>query len=156
MRPIREFAPAKVNLTLRVLGRRSDGYHELESLVAFAAEVGDIVTLDTCQPIGVTMAGPFAGSIAGVNLVETMPYGLAGPAGMDPKVVDVIYKAFNVAMNDKRHLDLLAKYDMEMFNMPPAEFSEWALAEVDRQQALIAKFAEKAESKADTKADAKK
>ena len=92
----------------------------------------------------------------GVNLVETMPYGLAGPAGMDPKVVDVIYKAFNVAMNDKRHLDLLAKYDMEMFNMPPAEFSKWALAEVDRQQALIAKFAEKADAKADTKADAKK
>ena len=31
-----EFAPAKVNLTLRVLGRRSDGYHEIESLVVFA------------------------------------------------------------------------------------------------------------------------
>ena len=92
----------------------------------------------------------------GVNLVETMPYGLAGPAGMDPKVVDVIYKAFNVAMNDKRHLDLLAKYDMEMFNMPPAEFSKWALAEVDLQQALITKFSEKADAKADAKSDAKK
>src|SRR5438477_518435 len=35
-----EFAPAKVNLTLHVLGRRPDGYHEIESLVVFA-DVGD-------------------------------------------------------------------------------------------------------------------
>src|SRR6266849_1736872 len=38
-----EKAPAKVNLTLRVLGRRADGYHDIESLVAFAG-VGDALT----------------------------------------------------------------------------------------------------------------
>src|SRR5437762_12370877 len=37
------FAPAKVNLTLHVLGRRRDGYHELESLVVFA-DAGDQLT----------------------------------------------------------------------------------------------------------------
>jgi 4-diphosphocytidyl-2-C-methyl-D-erythritol kinase len=37
-------APAKVNLTLRIRGRRADGYHELESLVAFAG-CGDRLTL---------------------------------------------------------------------------------------------------------------
>ena len=43
--PVRtEFAPAKVNLTLAVLGRRADGYHWLDSLVAFAG-VGDRLTL---------------------------------------------------------------------------------------------------------------
>ncbi len=69
MTKFKEFAPAKINLTLRVLGRRPDGYHELESLVAFA-DVGDWVTLDVSKPVGVTTSGPFAGSIAGANLVE--------------------------------------------------------------------------------------
>ena len=41
---VREFAPAKINLALHVLGRRDDGYHELDSIVAFA-DVGDELTL---------------------------------------------------------------------------------------------------------------
>ena len=36
--PKSEFAPAKINLTLEVSGRRGDGYHELRSLVAFARD----------------------------------------------------------------------------------------------------------------------
>lgn len=43
MTGIAEAAPAKLNLYLHVTGRRPDGYHELDSLVAFA-EVGDTVT----------------------------------------------------------------------------------------------------------------
>ena len=39
-----EDAPAKINLTLAVLGRRRDGYHLLESLVAFA-DIGDRLSL---------------------------------------------------------------------------------------------------------------
>ena len=50
-----ENAPAKVNLTLRVLGRRADGYHEIESLVAFA-EIGDTVEMEagSGQPLEIT------------------------------------------------------------------------------------------------------
>ena len=66
----REFAPAKINLTLEVLGKRPDGYHELNSLVAFAG-AGDVITLDTGAPRGVSTSGPFAASIAGANLIET-------------------------------------------------------------------------------------
>lgn len=54
-----DFAPAKVNLTLHILGRRSDGYHELESLVAFA-DIGDELTLDLSAPPGLSIDGPFA------------------------------------------------------------------------------------------------
>jgi 4-diphosphocytidyl-2-C-methyl-D-erythritol kinase len=54
-------APAKVNLTLHVLGRRAtDGYHVLESLVAFAG-TADRLTLDPGAPLGLTVSGPTAG-----------------------------------------------------------------------------------------------
>lgn len=62
-----ELARAKINLTLRVLGRRPDGYHDLESLVVFA-DVGDLVTLEVGSEPAVTMTGPFASKVAGENL----------------------------------------------------------------------------------------
>ena len=54
-----EPAPAKVNLTLRVLGRRADGYHELESLVAFAG-VGDALTFAPGDALTLAVSGPTA------------------------------------------------------------------------------------------------
>lgn len=56
-------APAKVNLSLRVLGRRADGYHELDSLVAFAG-VGDELSLSPDEPAGVQVSGPFAAGLS--------------------------------------------------------------------------------------------
>ena len=67
--PIIERASPKVNLTLRVLGRRRDGYHELESLVAFARDIADQIKFVPGLSRAVTASGPFAGSIAGENLV---------------------------------------------------------------------------------------
>jgi len=57
-----EKAPAKINLSLHVTGRRADGYHLLDSLVAFA-DVGDILTLDPAAPPGLTLSGPGAGAL---------------------------------------------------------------------------------------------
>jgi 4-diphosphocytidyl-2-C-methyl-D-erythritol kinase len=54
-----ESAPAKVNLTLRVLGRRSDGYHEIESLVAFA-EFGDRLRFSPGGELTLAVNGPTA------------------------------------------------------------------------------------------------
>jgi 4-diphosphocytidyl-2-C-methyl-D-erythritol kinase len=65
-----EDAPAKVNLTLRVLGRRADGYHEIESLVAFAG-VGDALSFAPGGALALNVRGPSAaeaGATAG-NLV---------------------------------------------------------------------------------------
>ena len=65
-----EKAYAKINLTLRVLGRRPDGYHELESLVAFA-DLADTLTLNPGGEDALDISGPFAGACGPVedNLV---------------------------------------------------------------------------------------
>jgi 4-diphosphocytidyl-2-C-methyl-D-erythritol kinase len=54
------FAPAKLNLTLHVTGRRSDGWHLLDSLVVFA-DAGD--TVEPGDAPGLTLDGPFAAGL---------------------------------------------------------------------------------------------
>lgn len=69
MTPHRDIAWAKLNLTLKVLGRRADGCHELRSLVAFAG-VGDTVELEP-EPgiLDLRAEGPFAAALDGANLI---------------------------------------------------------------------------------------
>jgi len=73
-----EKAPAKINLTLRVLGRRADGYHDIESLVAFAG-VGDALTFTPGDDLALTVGGPTAAAAGDVanNLVLTAAHALA-------------------------------------------------------------------------------
>jgi len=56
-----EKAPAKINLTLHVCGRRDDGYHDLESLVVFAG-VHDLLMLEPDAALSIQVSGPTAGA----------------------------------------------------------------------------------------------
>ena len=53
------FAPAKINLTLHVTGQRPDGYHLLDSLVAFA-DIGDTVSASVAPGLSLSVTGPMA------------------------------------------------------------------------------------------------
>jgi 4-diphosphocytidyl-2-C-methyl-D-erythritol kinase len=59
MPALTEDARAKVNLTLRVVGRRVDGYHELESMVAFA-DCADRLSLTPGSKLNLATTGPLA------------------------------------------------------------------------------------------------
>ncbi len=83
----------------------------------------------------------------GIDLSETSPYGLAGPAGMDPAVVTTIYGAFKKAQHDPKHLELLKKFDMDMFELGPKEYTDWVMKEIDRQGRIVATHAENAEKR---------
>ncbi len=78
------FAPAKVNLYLHVTGRRDDGYHELDSLVAFV-DVGDRLTAEPAASLSLAVQGPEAadlGAIGDDNLVLRAARLLADRAGI--------------------------------------------------------------------------
>lgn len=57
--PLTVMAPAKVNLYLRVTGRRDDGYHTLDSLVCFA-DIGDRIMVEPAAEFAFAVRGPFA------------------------------------------------------------------------------------------------
>jgi 4-diphosphocytidyl-2-C-methyl-D-erythritol kinase len=98
VRPLEEQAPAKVNLDLRVTGRRADGYHELDSIVAFTAWA-DRLTFACDSQLGLELQGPFAAALAGQsdNLVLQAARRLADHAGCPPHVRITLDKRIPVA-----------------------------------------------------------
>jgi 4-diphosphocytidyl-2-C-methyl-D-erythritol kinase len=79
-------ARAKVNLWLKVVGRRGDGYHLLDSMVAFA-DLADTVEVAPAGELALEIAGPQAGTLAqeSDNLALKAARSLAAKAGVAPR-----------------------------------------------------------------------
>ena len=61
---VTEIAKAKINLALHVLGRRDDGYHELDSVVGFA-DIGDQLTITMSDKLSLQCGGQFGHEVPG-------------------------------------------------------------------------------------------
>lgn len=59
---LKRLAPAKINLALHVTGKRSDGYHLLDSLVVFADQ-GDILAFEAADDLSLIVDGPFSDGV---------------------------------------------------------------------------------------------
>jgi 4-diphosphocytidyl-2-C-methyl-D-erythritol kinase len=120
-------ALAKVNLTLRVLGRRANGYHDIESLVAFA-DLNDRLMLKPGAQLELKVTGPLAGAageddenlvlkasralaarVAGIRsgafrLEKNLPVaaGLGGGSADAAAALRLLARTNNIAANDPR------------------------------------------------------
>ncbi|HEC90678.1 MAG TPA: 4-(cytidine 5'-diphospho)-2-C-methyl-D-erythritol kinase [Alphaproteobacteria bacterium] len=91
-------APAKINLYLHVTGRRADGYHLLDSLVAFAG-INDVLSVRPAAELTLELTGPFAEDIpaAGDNLVLMAARALREQAGINDGAALKLTKRLPVA-----------------------------------------------------------
>lgn len=95
---VRIFAPAKINLSLKVARPRADGLHPLQSVVAFA-DVGDMVDAVHADRLSLHVTGDFAEQIGAGddNLVLRAARALAEAVGRAPNVALTLEKNLPVA-----------------------------------------------------------
>lgn len=95
--PVREVwrAPAKINLWLEILGRRPDGYHEIDTCYQ-AIDLADTVVLEPAEEPGVScrVEGPFAEDVpeGAENLAARAALLLAERTGHEPRLAITIVK----------------------------------------------------------------
>ena len=101
-RTIAEFAPAKINLALHVTGRRDDGYHRLDTLVAFA-DIGDRLTVSPAETLDLRATGPFASALPAaqddlvLRAATTLRVDAFGDGVAAPGAALVLHKALPIA-----------------------------------------------------------
>jgi tripartite-type tricarboxylate transporter receptor subunit TctC len=76
----------------------------------------------------------------GLPIVQASPYGLAGPRGMDPKLVATIHDVFKVAMEQPNHIEALAEYDQQLMYMSPTGYAKFAAETIVREKAVVQKL----------------
>ena len=125
-------ARAKVNLWLNVVGRRPDGFHLLDSLVAFT-DLADEIEVAPASTLSLEVVGPEATALDGDpdNLVLKAARLLAGRAGLAPRAALRLTKRIPVAAglgggSADAAATLLALVDLWRVAMPPEELFDLA------------------------------
>jgi tripartite-type tricarboxylate transporter receptor subunit TctC len=80
----------------------------------------------------------------GIDIVSTSPYGIAGPAGMDPAVVRILEEGFREAAQDPAHVAVLDRYDMAPAFLGSAEYTAAARKQYEEDGAMIRRLGLKA------------
>jgi tripartite-type tricarboxylate transporter receptor subunit TctC len=73
----------------------------------------------------------------GYGIVSNSPYGIAGPKGMDPKVVKILHDAIRKAMDDPAYQKVLERLDQDNVYKSSEDYAKFAKQVNDEQRAII-------------------
>jgi len=73
----------------------------------------------------------------GLDMVYNSPYGIAGPKGLEPKVVKTLHDGFKKALEDPEDLKVLDQLDQELWYRSSEDYAKYARETFQRERALI-------------------
>lgn len=76
----------------------------------------------------------------GIDMISNSPFGIAGPKGMDPKVVGVLHDAFKKGLGEPSYAAAIANLDQESFYLSSADYQKFATQQIDEARRFIAEL----------------
>ncbi len=76
----------------------------------------------------------------GQKIISTSPYGLAGPKGMDPRIMKILHDAFKKGMEEPMHLKVLEELSQPNIYKNSEDYRAFAMQLIAEQQELIQKL----------------
>lgn len=73
----------------------------------------------------------------GIDIVYQSPYGLVGPKGMPREVVNKLHDAFQKALNDPKHIEVLKSIKQTVWQRSPEEYERYAKQAVEQERKLL-------------------
>ncbi len=76
----------------------------------------------------------------GIDMVSNSPFGIAGPKGMDPKVVKALHDAFKKGLEEPSYAEAMARLDQEQFYLSSEDYQKFALQQIEEARRFIAEL----------------
>ena len=73
-------------------------------------------------------------------MVVTSPYGIVGPKGMAPEIVDILHRAFRKAYEDEASQAIIDRWEMPREYLGPAEYLAFAKERVEYEKRMVARM----------------
>jgi tripartite-type tricarboxylate transporter receptor subunit TctC len=76
----------------------------------------------------------------GIDMVSNSPFSIAGPKGMDPKIVKALHDAFKKGLEEPSYAEAMAKLDQEQFYLSSEDYRKFAIAQIEEARRFIAEL----------------
>ena len=76
----------------------------------------------------------------GIDIVSNSPFGIAGPRGMEPKIVKVLHDAFKQGLEEPSYAAAMATLDQELFYLSSEDYQKFAMQQIEQARRSVAEL----------------